>query len=74
MQTTEQVHSTDQHLLLLSGVVHVCKSTLAAILPVKVGGHENIGTTLFTGSLMTQMVYLIALEFKCIMKNYSVRN
>ncbi len=46
------------HLLLLDGVVDVGESALAAVLPIKVGSHEDAGTTFLTGALTTQTVDL----------------
>ena len=45
-------------LLFLGGVVHVGEAAFAAVLPVKVGGHENACTALFAGALATQTVDL----------------
>jgi hypothetical protein len=53
-----KVQARGNRLLFLSGVVHVGQATLAAVLPVKVGSHEDAGTTLFTGALATQAVDL----------------
>ena len=45
-------------LLLVVGAVDVGEATLAAVLPVKVGGHENTGTALLGGALTPQPVDL----------------
>ena len=41
----------DQHLLLLNGVVHVGKATLAAVLSIEVSSHEDASTALFAWAL-----------------------
>ena len=45
-------------LLLLDGVVDVGEPTLAAVLPVEMGSHENAGTALLAGAFTTQTVDL----------------
>ncbi len=53
-----KVQARGNRLLFLGGVVHVGQATLAAVLPIKVGSHEDAGTTLFTGAFATQAVDL----------------
>ena len=45
-------------LLLLDGVVHVGEPALAAVLPVKVGGHEDASTALLARALPAETVDL----------------
>merc|ERR1719461_2755937 len=57
-----------KHLLVLGLVEHVGKTALAAVLAIKVGGHEDSGTALLGGALAAQtvdlavVVHLVVLE------------
>merc|ERR1719499_1984262 len=57
-----------KHLLVLGLVEHVGKTALAAVLAIKVGGHEDSGTTFFSRALAAQtvdlavVVHLVVLE------------
>ena len=42
------------YLLVLHGIEHIGQAALSAILTVEMGGHEDAGTTLFSGALASQ--------------------